>query len=656
MRSLLSWCQRLRFSPGLTPAVGDGMVVVAIASVTITGLVAGLNHWGWLQVLEMQAYDHLLRLESRLRGQHQDSGYQDERLLIVGIDEADITALAEFPISDQVLAQALANLQRHRPRAIGLDLYRPAPQGQGHEALQRQLQAPNLVAITKLGDELTAWIPPPAGVPADRIGFNDVVVDPDGVVRRHLYIGFAPRSPTDPDVAVHYSLALRLAILYLGQVPQASPSHPEAMVLGAATFQPLHHYSGGYQTIDDRGYQVLLDYRSPRASAQVVSLREVLADQVDAGLICDRIVLIGSIAPSLRDLFYTPYSAAQTNDHQMAGVILHGQMVSQLLDAAQGQDTLIWTWPLWGEYLWLLLGAIAGGASVWPLHRPLILASVQLIGLLSFSLIALAAILNQGWIPVVAPALATITSSGTVLAYQAQRSYRQRQMMQSLLGQNTSPAIAQALWDNRERLLRSGKLPGQRLTATLMFTDIRNFSTLAEVTAPEALLERLNDYLSAMTDEVQRHGGIVNKFTGDGLLAVFGVPIARTQPEDIANDAQSAVSCALQMAQRLDQLNQSWQGQGIPPLAMRVGIFTGPVVAGSLGGSTRLEYGVIGDSVNIAARLEGLDKTRQPSSCRILIGDTTRPYLNNRFQLEPWGAFSLKGRQQTVDVFRVVEK
>ncbi|ASC70748.1 adenylate-guanylate cyclase domain protein [Halomicronema hongdechloris C2206] len=654
MRSLLSWSRCLR-RPVLTPPGGDGVMVVAIASLAITAAVAGLNHWGWLQFLEMQAYDQLLRLEWRLRVGPQGRVFHDERLLIVGIDEADITNLGEFPISDRVLAQALAKLQRHRPRAIGLDLYRPTPQGEGHAALQRQLNTPNLVAITKLGDDLTPGVLPPAGVPEDRIGFNDVVVDPDGVVRRNLYIGVAPNSPTDPDVAVYYSLALRLAILYLGQTPQASPSHPEAMVLAAATFRPLHYYSGGYQTIDDRGYQVLLDYHSPRTPAQIVSLQEVLADEVGAERIRDRIVLIGSVAPSLRDLFYTPYSASQTSQHQMAGVVLHAQMVSQILDAAQGDGALIWTWPLWGEHLWYLVWAIAGGAAVWPLHRPLVLALVQLFWLLGLSLIALGAVINQGWIPVVAPALATVSSSGTVLAYQAQRSYRQRQMMQSLLGQNTSPAIAQALWENRDRLLRSGKLPGQRLTATLMFTDIRNFSSLAEVTAPEALLERLNDYLSAMTDEVQRHGGIVNKFTGDGLLAVFGVPIAHTQVDDIAHDAQSAVDCALQMARRLEQLNQHWQGQGLAPLEMRVGIFTGPVVVGSLGGSTRLEYGIIGDSVNIAARLESLDKTRQSSSCRILIGEATQQYLNSGVPLEHWGAFPLKGRQQTVRVFRVVE-
>ena len=240
-----------------------------------------------------------------------------------------------------------------------------------------------------------------------------------------------------------------------------------------------------------------------------------------------------------------------------------------------------------------------------------------------------------------------------VLAYQAQQSSRQRQMMQVLLGQTASPEVAKALWDNRDRLLKSGKLPGQAMVATMMFTDLRGFSTLAETAPPELLLEWLNHYLEAMTDEIQAHHGIVNKFTGDGLLAVFGVPIASTTPTAIAADAEAAVACALSMEGRLATINQERQQQTLPPLEMRVGIFTGPVVVGSLGGHHRMEYGIIGDSVNIASRLESFDKSRQPTPCRILIGQDTLTYLADAFEVESWGELVLKGRQQPVGVYRV---
>jgi adenylate cyclase len=174
------------------------------------------------------------------------------------------------------------------------------------------------------------------------------------------------------------------------------------------------------------------------------------------------------------------------------------------------------------------------------------------------------------------------------------------------------------------------------------------------VTPPEQLLDWLNEYLSAMAEAIQAHHGIINKFTGDGLLAVFGVPIARDTPAAIAQDAQNSVHCALAMADRLDRLNRDRQRQGLPLLQMRVGIFTGPVVVGSLGGQTRMEYGIIGDSVNIASRLESFDKTRQPTPCRILIGHDTLLHLQDRFQVEDWGALTLKGRQTPVQVYRVI--
>jgi adenylate cyclase len=263
-------------------------------------------------------------------------------------------------------------------------------------------------------------------------------------------------------------------------------------------------------------------------------------------------------------------------------------------------------------------------------------------------------LLQSGWIPVVAPAIAFALSSATMVTYRAQQSQRQHQMVMTLLGQNTSKEIANALWENRDRLIESGKLPGQKLIATMLFTDIQGFSTISEQMPPEELLSWLNEYLEVMTEEVQNFQGIINKFTGDGLLAVFGVPVPRVDTKEIADDAQRAVACALAMGDRLTQLNPAWEQRGLTPVQMRVGIFTGEIVAGSLGGKNRLEYGVIGDSVNIASRLESCAKERQVDGCRILIAEETLTHLQGQFQVESWGAMALRGKQQTVEVYRVI--
>jgi adenylate cyclase len=123
---------------------------------------------------------------------------------------------------------------------------------------------------------------------------------------------------------------------------------------------------------------------------------------------------------------------------------------------------------------------------------------------------------------------------------------------------------------------------------------------------------------------------------------------------EIAADAWRAVACALVMGDRLQELNRDWLARGLPVVQMRVGIFTGPVMVGSLGGKERLEYGVIGDSVNIASRLESCEKDRQTSLCRILIAQETLVHIEGQFQVESWGSLELKGRQHKVEVYRVV--
>jgi class 3 adenylate cyclase len=137
-------------------------------------------------------------------------------------------------------------------------------------------------------------------------------------------------------------------------------------------------------------------------------------------------------------------------------------------------------------------------------------------------------------------------------------------------------------------------------------------------------------------------------------MVAFGVPMSRLHRTEVAEDAKAAVDCALAISDRLESMNRDWRRRGLPVIQMRIGIFTGPVVVGSLGGKDRLEYGVIGDSVNIASRLESCEKHRQPTPCRILIGQQTLDHLQGEFEVESWGPLALKGKQQTVNVYRVL--
>ncbi|MDX2097666.1 MAG: adenylate/guanylate cyclase domain-containing protein [Leptolyngbyaceae cyanobacterium bins.59] len=621
----------------------SGPKAIALSSAVVTGLVLGVRWLGLIQPIELMAFNRMIQTR-------QDHG-PDPRLLIVAITEEDHKRYG-YPLSDQVMADAFRKLQTHKPIAIGLDIFRDFPQEPGQAQLAEQLKAPNIIAITKIGgSKYDPTIPPPPSISPDQVGFNDVVTDPDGLVRRNLLFADTPTTTLQ-------SFAFQLALLYLAEkniTPINEAEGSAAIRWGKAVFKPLERDSGAYQQNDAGGYQILLNYRTRGQIATRVSLSQLLQGRVSSSLIRDKIVLIGSIAPTSKDFFSTPYSPVIKDDPKMPGVEVHAQMLSQVLDAVLGERSLFWFWSEGLEILWIGSWAFIGGVLAWYLRHPLALGSVFVISLLGVMGSGYGLFLKGGWVPVAAPSVSLLFTGIGIVTYRAQRAQRQQQMTMTLLGQNTSPEIAAALWNSRDRLMGDGKLPGQKLVATMLFTDIKDFSTISEQMQPEDLLAWLNEYLSVMTREVQAHLGIVNKFTGDGLIAVFGVPVPRMNSEEIAADAQRAVACALAMGEHLKTLNQDWEKRNLPFIQIRVGIFTGPIVAGSLGGKERLEYGIIGDSVNTASRLESFEKERHTGLCRILIARETLVHVQEQFQVEPWGPLSLKGKNQLVEVYRVLD-
>ncbi len=610
------------------------VLAIGLSSAAMTCMIR--QHVGF-EMIELQAYDRMVRWKTSLGN--------DDRLLMVEINESDLQFLKQVTPSDEILANALDRLQKSSPRVVGIDLYRDLPQGKGKAALNQALKNPNIIGIYRLGNNGGIAIDPPQSLPEEQTGFNDVLIDRDGVVRRTLL--FAD---------TRFSFPLQIALKSLekdGIEPTESKEDPGVMVLGKTKFLPLGEKSGAYHNLDAAGHQLLLNYRTKHI-ARRVSLADVLNDRVPKAWIKDKIVLIGNTAISGKDFFYTPYTAHQEQNHMMAGVEVHAQAISQILNAATIGNALIQDTPEWIERIGILFVALISSSLTLVIKNPfkLGLSNATCLGVIAVG--AYVAFNFALWIPILAPLTAAIVSQGVTLLVRTQNAQRQNRIVMTLLGQNTSKEIAEALWENRHGLIQSGKLPGQSLTATMMFTDLQGFSTISEKLSPEALMSWLNEYLSEVTDLIQAHHGIVNKFTGDGVFAVFGVPVARTSEDAIACDAQDAVACAIAFDTALQQLNQSWSKRGLSKVRMRVGICTGQVVVGSLGGKNRMEYGVIGDAVNTASRLESCAKDRQIDDCRILVSESTARYLPiDRFQSEAWGAMALKGKQETVEVFRI---
>ncbi len=393
----------------------------AIAALAVSSLVLGVRQLGGLESLELAAYDQMVRSRPGLEA--------DPRLLVVAITEADLQALQRPTPSDQDVAQVIAKLRQAQPRVIGLDLHRDLPQEPGQAELLAQLQSAEVVSIMKLGSTAETQIPPPPNLPAEQVGFSDLPIDPDGVVRRSLMFA-------STEEEVFYSFSLQVALKYLeaeGVLPQNATHPPDAMQLANTVFLPISETSGGYQQADAAGYQIFLNYRNSDQVAQQVTFTEVMQGQVDPDWVRDRIVLIGTTAPSAKDLFYTPYSAAKATNHQMSGVVIHAQMVSQLLSAVLDERPLFWFWSDGGEGLWIVGWAIAGGMAATLLRHPvvLVLGAATGVGLLlgcSFLLF-----LQQGWVPVVAPAIALLGTGAAVVTYRSYRVQRQQQAISRYL-------------------------------------------------------------------------------------------------------------------------------------------------------------------------------------------------------------------------------
>lgn len=383
-----------------------------IAGFAIALVVAIVQQSGGLQPLELRIFDGLVRLRPEQK--------PDPRLLVVAITEADLNNQG-WPLSDEVLAETLAQLQKHQPRAIGIDVYRDLPQPPGTEKLAEQLQAENIIAITNLG---VPPIPSPPNIPPERIGFNDVPVDPDGVIRRQLLF-----ASTEEETL--FSFSLQLALFYLktkGVEPKNYSQNPNYMRLGDGVFVPLKAWSGGYAKIDDLGYQILLNYRGPRI-AKKVSIGEVLSGNLNPSLVRDKIVLIGATAPSLKDVFLTPYSAGASNETMMPGVFVHAQMTSHLIGVALNDfgtnsspnfwqsPRLFWFLPRWLEPIWILGWALIAGSTAWTIKHPAKQAIALSGGLLVLFGIGYILFVFQGWLPLVAPALAFVLTSVSVIAY-----------------------------------------------------------------------------------------------------------------------------------------------------------------------------------------------------------------------------------------------
>jgi CHASE2 domain-containing sensor protein len=408
-----------------------GLLTALLASMAVTALVIGVRYLGILQLLELQAFDHLLRLRP--------NEPPEPRLVMVTVTENDLQLPQQQErkgsLSDLALNQLLQKLEHYQPRVIGLDIYRDFAAQKDLAA--RMWQTENLVVPCKISDATVGdlGVAPPPEVPIDRQGFSDFLTDPDGVLRRQLLItGSDPASPcTTP-----YAFSIQLAFRYLAaQGILAKYTADGVLQFGRTAIKPLKPRTGGYQTVDLWAYQLFLNYRSPGGSPQniaaQVSLKQILSGQVNPDAFKDRIVLIGTTANSFQDFWLTPYSSNQNYGQQLPGVMAQAQMASQILSAVLDKRPLVWAFPFWGDMLWVFGWSVVGGMLAIQL-RPLHLGLAVIGGGICLYGLSYGLLLQSGcWVPLVPAVLALVATSGSVTACLASEAQRRQILPQPQL-------------------------------------------------------------------------------------------------------------------------------------------------------------------------------------------------------------------------------
>ena len=354
--------------------------------------------------------------------------------------------------------------------------------------------------------------------------------------------------------------------------------------------------------------------------------------EVDPAVFKDKIVFVGLTASGLVDIFQSPFDSE--GQGRMPGVQMHASIADSIIS-----NRFIRPAGIGWKLAVTLAGAIAVGllAAFFPFNAAAPAAVVVMGAWVGYAVFAFKSGL---WLNMAEPlaAMGLALFSGT--AYQYFVEGREKREVKRLFGRYVSKDVYDELIAHPDR----AELGGKRREMTVLFSDIRGFTTITESGQPEELVAQLNEYFSRMVEIVFRHHGTVDKFVGDMVMALFGAPL-----DDPAH-AENAARAAVDMVRELGELNMKWAAEGRAQLDLGIGLNSGDMIAGNIGSSSIMSYTVIGDNVNLGARLESLNKDYKT---RIIISDATRGRLTGTYDIRPLGDVTVKGKTRPVAIFEI---
>ncbi|TAG75735.1 MAG: adenylate/guanylate cyclase domain-containing protein, partial [Oscillatoriales cyanobacterium] len=475
----------------------------------------GALHLGGWKPLEQLSSNSLFQLrESRIL----PKPIWDKRVVVIAIDEASLRKLGRFPFSRDRYTQLLQALSPAKPAVVGFDIIfaESSPQD---DQLADAMSATGNVVLAKAWDDRgkpLPIVPTLEAAAADR-GHIFHKSDTDGIGRQAtLWLRDIP--------------SLGIAMLRVYNADKQPQSGGLEKFLSPPNNGSLEFYSAG------------INWPGKTQFLPTYSFADVLEGKITTDAFKDKLVLVGMTATGL-DPLRTPLNQISPT----SGIYLHAAVIDNLLN-----NRLLQPLPGWTSWLILLLiGPITSGilSKSGPRGR---IAIAILFPLIWYAVSFLLFTFNSLLMPIAAP-IGTIVLAGIGLQLREQQ---EKQQLMSLFEKYMAKETAELIWQRKDEIFKNGELQPQEMVATVLFMDIRGFTSISEQLSPDELMPWLNLYLNAMSECIMNHGGVIDKYIGDAIMAIFGIPFPHTKPEEIKQDAQNCIAACLDMSERLKELNQ----------------------------------------------------------------------------------------------------
>ncbi|MCG6908768.1 MAG: adenylate/guanylate cyclase domain-containing protein [Deltaproteobacteria bacterium] len=389
---------------------------------------------------------------------------------------------------------------------------------------------------------------------------------------------------------------------------------------------------GPYAIPTDELGRIMINYRGDAKTFRHISITDILNGEVPADVFSGKIVMVGATAVGIYDMRVTPFSSV------FPGVEIHANIVDSVLS----RDFLFQ--PAWAGVFDIAVIVLAGAILGFVLPRVSVFPGIATAGLLFFGHMYFCRyIFNaRGWIlNMVYPLMVILAVYIGITAYKYLVESRQKRFIRNAFSTYLAPTVVKKLIDSPETL----ELGGEERDITAFFSDVQGFTSISEKLTPAELVELLNEFLTEMTDIILQHEGTVDKFEGDAIIAFFGAP------NELGNQAETAAITCVHMQKRLHELRLKWKSEGRPELKMRIGLCTGPAVVGNMGSRNRMDYTMMGDTVNTAARLEGVNKVYGIYS---LVCEQTFKRAGDRVVGREIDAINVVGKKEPVVVYQLL--